>query len=59
MDKAYKALLSAKEGINNEIDIALIDVDIKEAFDLLGEITGDAYPTELIDALFTKFCLGK
>ncbi len=59
MEKAYEALKSAKKGIENEIDIALIDVDIKEAFDSLGEITGDAYPTELIDALFTKFCLGK
>ncbi len=59
MNKAYQALLSAKEGIENEIDIALIDVDIKEAFDSLGEITGEAYPSELMDALFTKFCLGK
>ena len=59
MEKAYEALKNAKEGILNGIDIALIDVDIKEAFDLLGEITGDAYPQELIDALFSKFCLGK
>ena len=31
----------------------------KEAFDALGEITGQSYPEELITALFTKFCLGK
>ena len=36
-----------------------IEIDIKNAFDFLGEITGEANPDELITALFTKFCLGK
>ena len=59
MNKAYNSLLSAKNAIAVQMDIDLIEIDIKEAFDSLGEITGDAYPDELITALFTKFCLGK
>lgn len=59
MNKAYNSLLNAKKAINLQMDIDLIEIDIKEAFDSLGEITGDAYPDELITALFTKFCLGK
>lgn len=59
MNKAYQSLLNAKNAINNNIDIDLIEIDIKDAFDALGEITGDSYPEELITALFTKFCLGK
>ena len=59
MNKALVALNSAYDSINNLVDISLIEIDIKEAFDNLGEITGEAYPEELIDALFTKFCLGK
>ncbi len=59
MNKAYNSLLSAKNAIALQMDIDLIEIDIKEAFDSLGEITGDAYPDELITALFTKFCLGK
>ena len=59
MNKALVALNSAYESINNLVDISLIEIDIKEAFDNLGEITGEAYPEELMDALFTKFCLGK
>lgn len=59
MKKAYKALINAKKSCDDLVDISLIEIDIKEAFDDLGEITGEGYPDELITALFTKFCLGK
>ena len=59
MNKAYNNLLQAKNAIDIEMDVDLIEIDLKSAFDSLGEITGDAYPDELITALFTKFCLGK
>jgi len=59
MNKAYNSLMEAKKAIENNISIELIEIDIKEAFDALGEITGESYPDELITALFTKFCLGK
>ena len=59
MNKAYNSLLNALDAINNGVDVDLIEIDIKDAFDSLGEITGEAYPEELITALFTKFCLGK
>ena len=59
LKKAYNSLLYAKEGINLNKSIELIEIDIKDAFDYLGEITGEANPEELITALFTKFCLGK
>ena len=59
MDRAYKSLIDAKGGIDSLSDISLIEIDIKSAFDALGEITGEVSPDELITALFTKFCLGK
>ncbi len=59
MTKASQAIHNAVEAISNQVDIDLIEIDIKVAFDSLGEITGEAYPEELITALFTKFCLGK
>ena len=59
MDKALEALKDAYNSILNLVDISLIEIDIKNAFDCLGEITGEANPEELITALFTKFCLGK
>ena len=59
LKKAHSSLLDARNGISNLIDISLIEIDIKNAFDYLGQITGEASPDELITALFTKFCLGK
>jgi len=59
MDKAYNFLLNAKDAINLGLDVDLIEIDLKSAFDYLGQITGEANPEELITALFTKFCLGK
>jgi tRNA modification GTPase len=59
MQKAMESLTSAKNAMDLGYDISLIEIDIKNAFDYLGEITGEANPDELITALFTKFCLGK
>ena len=59
MRKAYDSLISAKESCDLNNDVDLIEIDIRSAFDYLGEITGEASPGELITALFTKFCLGK
>jgi len=36
-----------------------ISMDLQEANDSLGEITGDSVDEEIIDRIFTKFCLGK
>ena len=59
MRKAMNSLLSANQAMDMVTDISLIEIDIKDAFDALGEITGEANPDELITALFSKFCLGK
>jgi tRNA modification GTPase len=59
MQKAMESLTSAKNAMDLGYDISLIEIDIKNAFDYLGEITGEANPDELITGLFTKFCLGK
>ncbi len=61
IDLLKKALKSLEEALNNletmPVDMALID--IKNAWNLLGEITGEVYQDELIDTLFSNFCLGK
>ncbi len=59
MEKSRKSLLSAYNACLNGFEVDLIEIDIKQAFDDLGAITGDSTPEELITALFTKFCLGK
>lgn len=39
--------------------IDIVELDLKEAWSLLGEIIGKTYKEELIDEMFSRFCLGK
>ncbi len=59
MEESLEALKNALNSTKDNTDISLVEIDIKTAFDKLGEIVGEAYPDELLTALFTKFCLGK
>lgn len=57
--EALKHIDNAINNISNEIPVDMIAIDIKAAWDVLGEITGESYQDELLDTLFSKFCLGK
>lgn len=45
--------------INNNTPIDIIELDLKECWSTLGEIIGETYTDELIDEIFSRFCLGK
>lgn len=56
---AYQILEEVDNGIKNEVPVDMIEIDIKRAWEKLGEIIGETYTEELIDQLFSQFCLGK
>ena len=56
--RANESLLSALNNISNDT-LDLVSIDIKQAYIDLGEITGSTTSEEIIDAIFSKFCLGK
>lgn len=57
--KAYQSILSAEKSLNDSLPIDLIAIDLKECFDLLGQVIGISYTDEIIDNLFENFCVGK
>ena len=57
--KSIDVLDNTLNSIENYIEIDLLAIDIKECFDLLGEIIGSTYKDELLDEIFSNFCLGK
>ena len=59
LKKAYSILPSIKDGIKNNLPIDMIEIDIKEMWNILGQIIGETYEDELINKLFSQFCLGK
>ncbi|MCP9312527.1 tRNA uridine-5-carboxymethylaminomethyl(34) synthesis GTPase MnmE [Liquorilactobacillus satsumensis] len=59
LNQAEKALTSVLQGISAKMPVDLIQIDMTNCWDLLGEITGDSYQDELLNQLFSQFCLGK
>lgn len=57
--KALKSLGNAKVSLENDEPVDIIEIDLKEVFDILGSITGESYSDELLDELFANFCVGK
>lgn len=45
--------------LNADFPIDVFTIDLRDAYDLLGEIIGETYKDDLLDELFSKFCLGK
>jgi tRNA modification GTPase len=46
-------------GIEADLPIDMVQIDITRAWEILGEIVGDTVSESLIDQLFSQFCLGK
>ncbi|MEY8583803.1 tRNA uridine-5-carboxymethylaminomethyl(34) synthesis GTPase MnmE [Ligilactobacillus animalis] len=59
LEQAEAALESVLTGLDQELPVDLVQIDMTRAWELLGEITGDSYQDELLDQLFSQFCLGK
>ncbi len=57
--KSLKNVNKAIETIKNSIPIDIIQVYIREAWEDLGEITGETISENMIKEIFSKFCLGK
>lgn len=57
--QAKKAVEEALSGIENDLPVDMVTIDLKQAFDLLGEIIGEEYSEEIMDHLFANFCVGK
>ena len=57
--KAYQSLKDAEESLHNDLPIDMVEMDLKETFDLLGEIIGETYSEEILEHLFANFCVGK
>jgi len=59
LNKAKKGLEYILEGLKKKIPYDLLTVDLKDVLDSLGEITGYSVSNEIIDHIFSRFCIGK
>ena len=59
LKSAIKSLEDVEQGIKEAREIDMIEIDLKLVWEKLGDIIGANYTEELIDNLFSRFCLGK
>ena len=59
LKKAKHSSNNLIKSLDEGIPIDMLEIDIKNIIDYLGEVTGESYDNELIDKLFSRFCLGK
>ena len=59
LKKALNGVENAIDNLEKGMPVDIVEIDINRVWNLLGEITGDTYHDELINTLFSNFCLGK
>ena len=57
--RAQNHLEDVIQGIENGIPLDLVSIDLRSALESLGLITGETVTEDLIDKIFSEFCLGK
>ena len=64
-ERHYEALFRAKQSLSSaisnigEVALDMLAIDIKDAWDALGEISGKTATEDIINNIFSKLCVGK
>ena len=59
ISKAMDSLLNVKSGIENTVPEDMLTIDLMDAYTSLGYVIGESVDEDLVDAVFSRFCLGK
>jgi tRNA modification GTPase len=57
--RAHRSMQRARNSLTKKHSPEFIAVDVKESLDVLGEITGESITEEILDRIFSEFCIGK
>ena len=59
LERSLQLCVAAIEEIRKQTSFEFVAIDIREAMDGLGEIIGDTAKEDVIDQIFSRFCIGK
>lgn len=59
LERCLEKISEVEKGVKNNAPIDMIELDIKSIWEELGTINGTTYEEELLDEMFSRFCLGK
>ena len=59
LQDAYNSLKKVKESIEMGMPEDFYSIDLMDAYEALGSITGETIGEDLVNEIFSKFCMGK
>ncbi len=59
LEESLESLRRAKEGIEGGVPIELVALELRSCLDHLGEIRGETTAEEVLERIFSQFCIGK
>jgi tRNA modification GTPase len=59
LEKAYRHFAGAAQNLEQEMPLEIVASDMHEALAAFGEIGGETTPEDVLDRIFSQFCLGK
>ena len=59
LNKSLSIVDEIENAVNNDLEVDMIEIDVKRLWETLGEITGEVGSDDLLNEIFSKFCLGK
>ena len=59
LDRSLESFREFRRGLEAGLALDLLAVDLREALEALGEITGQVSSQDILSAIFSRFCVGK
>lgn len=59
LQRALEAIVRVEEGLKEEISGEWLSMDLQDCLNSLGEVTGRISSQEVLNTIFSKFCIGK
>jgi tRNA modification GTPase len=59
LERARRGIEDFRRGLRDSQPLDVLAVDLKEALDALGEITGEVTSRDILNQIFSRFCVGK
>ena len=59
LNKSLSIVDEIENAVNIDLEVDMIEIDVKRLWETLGEITGEVGSDDLLNEIFSKFCLGK
>lgn len=59
LSRASSSLTAAKLALKEDLPLDIVSMDIQEALEALGELTGEVTTDDILDRIFGSFCVGK